>query len=122
MLSKYNLKYQIDGDLLRVAYFGTILKNEMEEIMSKVYILIKQHNIKRILVDALHSNVKLHIIESLQFAKNYPIEFKQVKTAVVENQEKREQYRAHETFVETRNVHMKFFNSIPEAENWLSAA
>jgi hypothetical protein len=122
MLSKYNLKYQIEGDLLRVAYFGTILKNEMEEIMSKVYILIKEHNIKRILVDALHSNVKLHIIESLQFAKNYPTEFKQVKTAVVENQEKREQYHVHETFIEHRNVHMKFFNNIPDAENWLAAA
>ena len=90
--------------------------------MTKVYKLINQHHIKKILINALKSNVKLHLIESLAFAKEYPPEFKQAKTAVVENIKKEEQYRVHETFVENRDVHMKFFNSMPEAEQWLTAA
>ena len=120
LFSKYNFKYKIEGDLLRVTYSGTILKKEMEEIMNRVYVLVKKHPIKRILIDALRSNVKLHLMESLEFAKEYPPEFKQAKTAVVEKEEKREQYRVHETFVKNQDVNMKFFNSIKEAEDWLS--
>ena len=119
LFSNYNLKYKLQGDLLCVTYSGTILKKEMEEIMNKVYALLRENDVKKILIDALQSNVKLHLLESLEFAKKYPPEFLEVKTAVVEKQEKREQYRVHETFVENRQVHMKFFNSIAEAEKWL---
>ncbi len=119
MFSKYSFKYKINGDFLHVVYSGTIFKKEMEEIMDKVYKLIKEYNIKKVLIDALQSDVKLELFESLAFAKEYPPEFKQVKTAVVEKQEKREQYRVHETFIDNRALNMKFFNAITEAEKWL---
>ncbi|HKC66713.1 MAG TPA: STAS/SEC14 domain-containing protein [Bacteroidia bacterium] len=109
----------MDNDLLRVTYTGTIYRKEMEEIMDKVYKLIREHDAKRVLIDALDSDVKLELFESLAFAKEYPPEFKQAKTAVVEKQEKREQYRVHETFADNRSFNMKFFNDIAEAEKWL---
>src|ERR1700758_4831299 len=102
MFSKYHFKHQIEGDLLRIFYSGTIFKKEMEEIMNNVYKLIKDYQIKKVLIDALQSDVKLELFESLTFAKKYPPEFKQAKTAVVEKQEKREQYRVHETFADNR--------------------
>ena len=120
MFSKYSFKHKTNGDFLHVVYSGIIYKKEMEEIMSKVYKLIKEHNIKRVLIDALQSDVKLELFESLTFAKEYPPEFKQAKTAVVEKHEKKEQYRVHETFADNRALNMTFFNTIAEAEKWLA--
>lgn len=119
MFSKYGFKHKMDGGLLRVTYTGTIFRKEMEEIMDKVYKLIREHRAQKILINALDSDVKLELFESLAFAKEYPLEFKQAKTAVVEKQEKKEQYRVHETFADNRSFNMKFFNSIADAENWL---
>lgn len=121
MFSKYKFNHEAEGDLLRVSYSGKIKKKEIDEIMNKIYMLIYKHNVKKILIDALGSDVKLEPKDILTMAKTHPPAFKRTKTAVVENDKKYSQYSLYQTITENQEIDLKFFNDHKEAEQWLLA-
>ena len=119
LFSKYKLKHKVEGDLLRVVYSGKLTKIEMDEIMNKIYKLIRENKINKLLIDATESDLKLELNESLAMANSQPPELRSVKTAVIEKKSKADQYKMFEMFVENRNYDMHFFNNLAEAEKWL---
>jgi hypothetical protein len=119
MSSKYTFTYKIEGDLLKINYSGTILGKQMAEIMEKIYTLLRNNYIDKVLIDARESEVFLEFRESLDFATNHPPEFLRVKTAVVENKTKEAQYKLYEMFVKNRDLSLSFFTSLEEAILWL---
>jgi hypothetical protein len=88
MFLKLPFKHKIEGDTLRVSYSGVILKKEMDEIMDKIYTLLRSNPVNKVFIDARESEVFLEFRESLEFASGHPPEFQKVKTAVLENKVK----------------------------------
>ncbi len=119
LFTKYKLRYTVKGDLLMVAYSGKLTKREMNEIMDKIHKLIIEHTVRKLLIDARDSDLHLELNESLSMANEQPLEFKNVRTAIVEKKEKAAQYKMFEMFAENRDFPMHFFNTITEAEEWL---
>ena len=91
----------------------------MKEIMERIYSLIRDNFIEKVLIDARKSDVLLEFRESLDFASNHPPEFQRVKTAVVENKEKEAQFKLYEMFVKNRDLNLSFFTNMEDAEQWL---
>ena len=118
---KYKFNSIAEGELLRVDYSGKIRKKEIDEIMNKIYTQIYKHHIKKILIDARDSDVRLELPDIMSLAKTHPPAFKRTKTAVVENHKKYSQYSLYETVTENQEINLKFFNDIKEAEEWLKA-
>ena len=121
LFSKNTFAHTTEGDLLRVTYTGKIKSKEMLEIMSKIYKLIDLHGSKKILIDALNSNVHLEVHEIVPMAKAHPASFKKVKTAVVEKPKKESQYSLYQMVAEDNKVNMQFFSTFEEAEAWLAS-
>ncbi|MFI5151090.1 MAG: hypothetical protein ACHQRM_15250 [Bacteroidia bacterium] len=119
MASKYSLKHTVVGNRLLVNYTGLITNKEMVEIMDKIYSLLRANYVDTLLIDARGSEVFLEFRESLDFASNHPSEFQKVKTAVIENKTKEAQYKLYEMFVKNRDVNLRFFTDMKEAQLWL---
>src|SRR5580700_4338467 len=106
LFSKYNFSHKTEGDLLRVTYTGKIKRKEILEIMSKVYKLVDLHKSKKILIDALKSDVYLEVNDIVAMAKLHPTSFKQAKTAVVEKPKNESQYSLYQMAAENHNVNI----------------
>lgn len=120
LFRKFKLKYEMHNKTLYVQYSGSIFKEEIEEIMNKIYQQVILNNAKMILIDARESDLRLEVKESLEIADNQPIDLKTVKTAIVEKKEKENQYRLFEMFAKNRGYAIRFFNHQHEAEKWLN--
>jgi hypothetical protein len=119
MALKYSFEYRLVDTTLFVTYKGVITGKEMVEIMNKIYTLLRNNFVDKLLIDARESEVFLEFRESLDFASNHPYEFHKVNTAVVETKDKEAQFMLYETFVRNRNLNLKFFTHYQEAEQWL---
>ncbi len=121
MFSPYTFNHKIEGNLLRINYSGTIQNKEMVEIMDRIYALLGNNFIDKLLIDSRESEVFLEFRESLDFASGHPPEFQRVRTAVVERKENEAQYKLYEMFVKNRSLNLKFFTTLEEAILWLDA-
>ena len=121
LFSNNTFSHSVKGDILHVTYTGKIKSKEMQEIMSKIYKLIDLHGSKKILIDALKSDVHLEVHEIVPMAKAHPASFKEAKTAVVEKPKKQSQYSLYEVVAENNNTNLRFFPDFEQAKAWLTA-
>jgi hypothetical protein len=118
-MTKSLFRHKIDGNSLRISYSGVVLHKEMVEIMEGIYTLLRDNYVDKLLIDARESEVFLEFREALDLASGHPAEFQKIKTAVVENKEKEAQYKLYEMFVKNRDLNLRFFTKLEEAEHWL---
>jgi hypothetical protein len=121
MFSKCNFQYLLKDDLLEVSYSGTVMNKEMTQIMDRIYALLRTNFIDKVLIDSRKSDVILEFRDSLDFVTSHPPEFLKVKTAVVETKKREAQYRLYEMFAKNRDLNLRFFTSIEDAESWLNS-
>src|SRR5580658_540441 len=121
LFSNLSFSHKVEGDILHITYTGKIRRKEILEIMSKVYKLVDLHKSKKILIDALKSDVFLEVPDIVAMAKLHPASFKQAKTAVVEKPKNESQYSLYQMAAENHDVNIKFFPSLAEAKVWLAS-
>lgn len=121
LFSKLSFSHKVEGDILYITYTGKIRRKEILEIMSKIYKLVDLHKSKKILIDALKSDVFLEVNDIVAMAKLHPASFKQAKTAVVEKAKNESQYSLYQMAAENNDVNIKFFPSLTEAKAWLAS-
>ncbi len=121
LFTKLSFSHKVEGDILYITYTGKIRRKEILEIMSKVYKLVDLHKAKKILIDALKSDVFLEVNDIVAMAKLHPTSFKQAKTAVVEKLKNESQYSLYQMVSENNDINIKFFPTIAEAKAWLAS-
>jgi hypothetical protein len=121
LFSKLSFSHKVEGDILHITYTGKIRRKEILEIMSKVYKLVDLHKSKKILIDALKSDVHLEVNDIVPMAKAHPASFKKAKTAIVEKPKKQSQYSLYEMVSENHDINLKFFPNLKEAKAWLAS-
>jgi len=121
LFSKLSFGHKVEGDILHITYTGKIRRKEILEIMSKVYKLVDLHKSKKILIDALKSDVFLEVNDIVAMAKLHPASFKQARTAVVEKPKNESQYSLYQMAAENHDVNIKFFPNSTEAKAWLAS-
>jgi stage II sporulation SpoAA-like protein len=121
LFTKLTFSHKVEGEVLHITYTGKIRRKEILEIMSKIYKLVDLHKSKKILIDALKSDVFLEVNDIVVMAKAHPASFKKAKTAIVEKPKLESQYSLYQMVAENNDINLKFFPELKEAEAWLAS-
>lgn len=112
---------EILENILVLKLSGARTLYDVDDINELLVKELQKSNSKKAVIDYTGVKGKRSIVESVQKAESFPVEFRQYKIALIDSKENREAAVAEESVFSNRGFRLKAFTDLQEAIKWLKS-
>ncbi|NMB80408.1 MAG: hypothetical protein GYA14_01155 [Ignavibacteria bacterium] len=116
---KPTIEYRENILVLRLKGARTLYDHD--EINSLIISELQKFEHKKAVIDFIGVKGKRSIVESIQTADSFPLDFRQYKIAIIESTDNREAAVAEESVFKNRGFILRAFFDLDDGINWLQS-